>query len=79
MTRFLMPVYDSGVGPYIVDIKAKNGEEAVSAFIEEIRAMYNIEKNFDTLYDLDEYITEEYKEGILILGEIYNVKDFLDN
>ena len=76
MSTFLMPVYDSDVGPYIIDIRAKDGNEAVKSFIEEIKQVYSIDKDINSLDELDQYIMNEHTKGILILGEIYNIEDY---
>ena len=76
MSTFLMPVYDSDVGPYIIDIKAKDGFEAIKAFIEEIKAVYSIEADINSMDELDQYIIDNYTKGVLILGEIYNIEDY---
>lgn len=72
MSTFLMPIYESDIGPYIIDVKANNGQEAIKLFIREIQQIYNIKKEFNSLEELDEYITNDYRGGILVLGEIYN-------
>lgn len=76
MSTFIMPIYESDIGPYIIDVKAEHGNDAIKLFIEEIRSIYNIEQTFNSLEELEEYITNDYKGGVLILGEIYNIESF---
>ena len=42
MSTFLMPIYESDIGPYIIDVKANNGQEAIKLFIKEIQQIYNM-------------------------------------
>ena len=76
MSTFIMPIYESDTGPYIIDVKASNGHDAIKAFIKEIKEIYSIEEDFNTLEELDNYITNDYNNGILVIGEIYNL-DYL--
>ncbi|WP_287385696.1 hypothetical protein [Lachnospira sp.] len=76
MSTFLMPIYESDVGPYIIDVKANNGHEALQKFVEELKEIYDLPKSITTISELDKYITEEYDKGVLIIGEIYNTEDY---
>lgn len=76
MSTFLIPIYESDIGPYILDIKANNGHEALVKFVEEMKQIYNLPNSINTIDELDRYLTEEYSEGVLVIGEIYNIEDY---
>lgn len=76
MSVYLLPIYESNTGPYIIDVKAENGQDAINKLVQEVKDIYNLPKNINNISDLDEYITTQYTEGVLIIGEIYNVNDF---
>lgn len=76
MSTFLMPIYESDVGPYIIDVKAENGHEAIQKFVQEIKEIYNLPDTISTIDELEEYISGDYKDGVLIIGEIYNIEDY---
>lgn len=76
MSIFLMPIYDSSIGPYIIDIKATNKHEALHKFVQEMKEIYTIPDNINSIDELDEYLTMEYDNGVLIIGEIYNIEDY---
>lgn len=76
MSTFLMPIYESDVGPYIIDVKAENGHEAIQKFVQEIKEIYNLPDTISTIDELEEYISGDYKGGVLIIGEIYNIEDY---
>ena len=76
MSTFLMPIYESDIGPYIIDVNAKNGHEALQKFVEEVKQIYNLPNTITNINELDEYITNEYDKGVLVIGEIYNIEDY---
>lgn len=76
MSTFLMPIYESDIGPYIIDVKAENGHEAIQKFVQEIKEIYNLPDTISTIDELEEYISVDYKDGVLIIGEIYNIEDY---
>ena len=76
MSTFLMPIYESDIGPYIIDVKANNGHEALQKFTKEIKEIYDLPDNISNISELDEYLTEKYDKGVLIIGEIYNIEDY---
>lgn len=76
MSTFLMPIYESDIGPYIIDVKAENGHEAIQKFVQEIKEIYNLPDTISTIDELEEYISGDYKDGVLIIGEIYNIEDY---
>ena len=76
MSTFLMPIYESDIGPYILDVKAKNGHEALQKFVEEVKQIYNLPNDIETVDELEEYLSTTYDKGVLIIGEIYNIEDY---
>lgn len=76
MSTFLMPIYESDIGPYIIDVKANNGHEALQKFVHEIKEIYNLPNDISNIDELEEYLSEKYDKGVLIIGEIYNIEDY---
>ena len=76
MSVYLLAIYESNTGPDIIDVKAENGQDAINKLVQEVKDIYNLPKDINNISDLDEYITTQYMEGVLVIGEIYNVNDF---
>lgn len=76
MSTFLIPIYESDIGPYIMDVKANNGHEALQKFIQEMKENYNLPDDISSMNELEKYFTEKYDKGVVIIGEIYNIEDY---
>ena len=71
MSKYLISISDSDKMPYILDVYAKNMEEAEDKFINKISDIYALDISGDW-----KDFCEDATDHEIYIGEIYNIEEF---